>query len=74
MIVSSGKERRSFRDIEIMDKRRLTIIDIITTSENRASGKNIICGVQKTNLLVFIRVIWIIDDDYTAKTIAILGR
>ena len=42
MIVSSGGERRSFRDIEIMDKRRLTIIDIITTSENRASGKKII--------------------------------
>ena len=36
--------------------------------------KKFIGGVQKTNLLVFIRVIWIIDDDYTAKTIAILGR
>ena len=53
MIVSSGGERRSFRDIEIMDKRGLTIIDIITTSENRASGKKIHRWSSKDQLTRF---------------------
>ena len=62
----------TFKGVKVVDKTVLTIINIVTIKRGLSVRLRVVGKIKSHDALIFKRIIWIIDYEWTTKTIAVL--